>query len=146
MTCGTSTRTPSTMRRENEERSRRPAACGKSPPSLAPKAMPSDRPFLAGRCRRRFALSVLLACWAHGPAAVAAAADQPRSASEGVASKARALTEKLGGSHAGHFLVGMGNDGTNSGDDPAYELGINLDLHYHYLVGLSTEGGWPTWN
>ncbi len=60
--------------------------------------------------------------------------------------KARALTEKLGGSHAGHFLVGMGNDGTNSGDDPAYQLGAMLDLHYHYLVGLSTEGGWPTWN
>jgi len=108
--------------------------------------MPSARPFLAGRCRRHFALAVLLACWAHGPAAVAAGADQPRSASEGVVSKARALTEKLGGSHADHFLVGMGNDGTNSGDDPAYELGINLDLHYHYLVGLSKEGGWPSWN
>jgi hypothetical protein len=40
----------------------------------------------------------------------------------------------------------MGNDGTSSGDDPAYGLGVAPDLHYHYLVGLSTEGGWPTWN
>jgi len=63
-----------------------------------------------------------------------------------LAGKMRAFTEKLGGGHAGHFLIGMGNDGTNSGDDPAYHLGATIDLHYHYLVGLSTEGGWPTWN
>ena len=63
-----------------------------------------------------------------------------------VASKARAFTEKLGPKHAGHFLVGVGNDGTNDGNDDAYKLGVTLDLHYHYMVGLSTEGGWPTWN
>src|SRR5262245_21959242 len=45
-----------------------------------------------------------------------------------------------------NFLVGVANDGTNDGNDPAYNLGVTLDLHYHYLVGLSTEGGWPTWN
>jgi hypothetical protein len=61
-------------------------------------------------------------------------------------SPAMVFTEKLGGGHAGHFLVGMGNDGTNSGNDDAYNLGVTLDLHYHYIVGLSTEGGWPTWN
>jgi len=96
---------------------------------------------------RWFAVCLLLAGWVCGPlAAAVGAADQPKSAPDAVASKARAFTEKLGGSHAGHFLVGMGNDGTNSGDDPAYELGVTLDLHYHYFVGLSTEGGWPTWN
>jgi hypothetical protein len=61
-------------------------------------------------------------------------------------SSAGAFAAALGGSHAGHFLVGMGGDGTNSGDDPAYGLGVTLDLHYQYLVGLSTEGGWTTWN
>jgi hypothetical protein len=61
-------------------------------------------------------------------------------------SKARALTEKLGGAHAGHFLVGMGNDGTASGDDPAYHFDVTLDLHSHYLPGLSTNGGWVTYN
>jgi hypothetical protein len=58
-------------------------------------------------------------------------------------SPARRFASKLG---RDHLLIGMGNDGTNSGDDPAYHLGATLDLHYHYLVGLSTEGGWPTWN
>src|SRR5688572_9700239 len=56
---------------------------------------------------------------------------------------ARAFAQRLGKLH---FLVGVGNDGTNDGNDPAYNLGVTLDLHYHYLVGLSTEGGWPTWN
>jgi hypothetical protein len=60
--------------------------------------------------------------------------------------KRRAFASALGASHAGHFLVGLGNDGTNSGNDPAYSFGVTLDLHDHYLVGLSTEGGWPTWN
>src|SRR5476651_1650014 len=60
--------------------------------------------------------------------------------------KMHSLTGKLGAAHTGHFLIGMGNDGTNSGDDPAYHLGATLDLHYSYLVGLSSEGGWPTWN
>jgi hypothetical protein len=54
-----------------------------------------------------------------------------------------AFAQKLGRSH---FLVGMGNDGTNSGDDPAYHFGPTLDLHDHYLTGLSTSGGWTTWN
>ena len=54
-----------------------------------------------------------------------------------------AFAQGLGRSH---FLVGMGNDGTNSGDDPAYSLGPTIDLHYHYLTGISTEGGWTTWN
>ncbi len=61
-------------------------------------------------------------------------------------SPALAFTKKLGSPHAGHFLIGMGNDGTNDGNDDAYNLGVTLDLHYHYLVGLSSEGGWPTWN
>lgn len=63
-----------------------------------------------------------------------------------IGSPALAFTKKLGGAHTGHFLIGMGNDGTNSGNDDAYNLGVTLDLHYHYLVGISTEGGWPTWN
>ena len=63
-----------------------------------------------------------------------------------VASKARLFTERLGGGHADHFLIGVGNDGTNDGKDDAYTLGVTLDLHYHYLNGISTGGGWVTWN
>jgi len=62
------------------------------------------------------------------------------------ASKARLLSEKLGGAHADHFLIGVGNDGTNSGDDDAYHLGAAVDLHYHYLTGVGSAGGWVTWN
>jgi hypothetical protein len=46
-----------------------------------------------------------------------------------------------------HFLIGMGNDLDNNHDqDGAYTLGVTLDLHYAYLVGLPGEGGWPDWN
>jgi hypothetical protein len=46
-----------------------------------------------------------------------------------------------------HFLVGMGNDLANDhNQDGAYTLGTTLDLHYAYLVGLPTMGGWPDWN
>ncbi len=62
------------------------------------------------------------------------------------ASRAALLTQKLGGSHVGHFLVGMGGDGTNTGNDPAYSMGVPFDMHYHYLTGISTEGGWLSWN
>jgi len=62
------------------------------------------------------------------------------------ASKAKLLTQKLGGGHANHFLVGVGNDGTNNGNDDAYNLGVTLDLHYHYLTGIHSSGGWTTWN
>ena len=36
-----------------------------------------------------------------------------------VASKARAFTAKLWPKHAGHFLIGVGNDGTNDGNGDA---------------------------
>ena len=46
-----------------------------------------------------------------------------------------------------HFLVGMGNDLSNDhNQDGAYTLGVTLDLHYAYLVGLPGQGGWPDWN
>jgi hypothetical protein len=46
-----------------------------------------------------------------------------------------------------HFLVGMGNDLANDHNmDGAYTLGTTLDLHYAYLTGLPTQGGWPDWN
>src|SRR5260370_27136617 len=46
-----------------------------------------------------------------------------------------------------NFLVGMGNDlAANHNQDGAYTLGVTLDLHYAYLVGLPTKGGWPDWN
>lgn len=63
-----------------------------------------------------------------------------------IMTRARAVTERLGGDHAGHFLVGMGSDGTNSGQDPAYSMGVPFDMHYHYLTGISSEGGWLSWN
>jgi hypothetical protein len=41
----------------------------------------------------------------------------------------------------------MGNDLNNNHDmDGAYTLGVTLDVHYAYLVGLMGEGGWPDWN
>lgn len=57
---------------------------------------------------------------------------------------AREAAAKLG---RDHFLIGMGNDLDNDHDkDGAYTLGVTLDLHYAYLVGLPGEGGWPDWN
>jgi hypothetical protein len=59
--------------------------------------------------------------------------------------KAAAVAAKLG--RPARFLVGMGNDLANNHDqDGAYTLGVTLDLHYAYLVGLMGEGGWPDWN
>ncbi len=44
-------------------------------------------------------------------------------------------------------MVGLGNDLANDHDqDGAYTLGTTVDLHYAYLVGLPTMGGWPDWN
>jgi hypothetical protein len=46
-----------------------------------------------------------------------------------------------------NFLIGMGNDLSNDhNQDGAYTLGVTLDLHYAYLVGLAGQGGWPDWN
>ncbi len=46
-----------------------------------------------------------------------------------------------------NFLIGMGNDLDNDhNQDGAYTLGVTLDIHYAYLVGLPGEGGWPDWN
>jgi hypothetical protein len=64
------------------------------------------------------------------------------SAGEG---KAAELARKLG--REPNFFIGMGNDLSNDHDqDGAYTLGVTLDLHYAYLVGLPGEGGWPDWN
>ena len=66
-----------------------------------------------------------------------------RDAPEGT-TRAAALAAKLG---RDHFLVGMGNDLAGDHDqDGAYTLGVSLDLHYAYLVGLPGQGGWPDWN
>jgi hypothetical protein len=73
-------------------------------------------------------------------------ASSPGSPDAAHVSSASGFAAALGAPHSGHFLVGMGADGTNGGDDPAYNLGVTLDLHYQYLVGLSTEGGWTTYN
>src|SRR5436190_4157234 len=55
------------------------------------------------------------------------------------------VARKLG--RAPHFLVGMGNDLNNDHSmDGAYTLGVTLDLHYAYMVGLPGQGGWPDWN
>jgi hypothetical protein len=62
----------------------------------------------------------------------------------GGAGSAAMLATTLRGS--AHFLVGMGNDLANDHTmDGAYTLGVTLDLHYTYLVGLGS-GAWPTWN
>jgi len=55
------------------------------------------------------------------------------------------VARKLG--RTPHFLVGMGNDLDNDhAKDGAYTLGVTLDLHYAYMVGLPGQGGWPDWN
>lgn len=55
------------------------------------------------------------------------------------------VAEKLG--REPNFLFGLGNDLADDHDeDGAYTLGVTLDLHYAYLVGLEGEGGWPDWN
>jgi hypothetical protein len=60
-------------------------------------------------------------------------------------STAAEAARKLG--RAPNFLIGMGNDLAEDHDeDGAYTLGVTLDLHYAYLVGLPGEGGWPDWN
>lgn len=57
---------------------------------------------------------------------------------------AKEAAAKLGKSH---FLIGMGNDlAADHNQDGAYTLGVTLDLHYAYLVGLPGQGGWPDWN
>ena len=60
-------------------------------------------------------------------------------------SGARALAIKLRGKPS--FMIGMGNDlDADHAKDGAYTLGVPIDLHYAYLVGLLGAGGWPDWN
>src|SRR5215510_4138507 len=55
------------------------------------------------------------------------------------------VARKLG--RTPHFLVGMGNDlASDHSMDGAYTLGVTMDLHYAYMVGLPGQGGWPDWN
>ena len=55
------------------------------------------------------------------------------------------VARKLG--RTPHFLIGMGNDlADDHAMDGAYTLGVTMDLHYAYLVGLPGQGGWPDWN
>lgn len=59
-------------------------------------------------------------------------------------SSARTVAQKLGRSH---FLIGLGNDlADDHNQDGAYTLGVTMDLHYAYLVGLQGMGGWTDWN
>jgi len=68
----------------------------------------------------------------------------PDAATTNSGSAAAQLAQKLG---RNHFLIGLGNDLDNDHDkDGAYTLGVALDLHYAYLVGLAGQGGWPDWN
>jgi hypothetical protein len=65
----------------------------------------------------------------------------------GVAGDACSIASVLRGGAPCHFLVGMGNDLADDHNlDGAYTLGTTVDLHYAYLVGLPTMGGWPDWN
>jgi hypothetical protein len=66
------------------------------------------------------------------------------------AGTAAAVARKLG--RAPNFLVGMGNDlagadaGYDHNQDGVYTLGVTMDLHDAYMVGLPGQGGWPDWN
>lgn len=65
-------------------------------------------------------------------------------ATGGGTTSAKAVAQKLG---RDHFLIGLGNDLNNDhNQDGAYTLGVTLDLHYAYMVGLMGENGWPDWN
>src|SRR6185295_5936578 len=76
-----------------------------------------------------------------------AAHDDAGSPPVGLAARQRALAMALRPGMSPHFLFGLGNDLASDHDmDGAYTLGVTMDLHYTYLVGLSTEGGWVTWN
>jgi hypothetical protein len=67
------------------------------------------------------------------------------SGTNGGKSRAADVARKLG--RAPNFLIGMGNDLANDHSmDGAYTLGVTMDIHYAYLVGLPGEGGWPDWN
>jgi hypothetical protein len=62
-------------------------------------------------------------------------------------STACAVAKRIRGTSTCNFLIGMGNDLANDHTmDGAYTLGTTLDLHYAYMVGLPTKGGWPDWN
>ncbi|MEP7051891.1 MAG: hypothetical protein ABJB12_16115 [Pseudomonadota bacterium] len=63
----------------------------------------------------------------------------------GAMSSAAELAMKLRGKS--NFLIGAGNDLNNDhAMDGAYQLGTTVDLHYAYLVGLMSKGGWADWN
>lgn len=46
------------------------------------------------------------------------------------------------------FLLGVGNDldGLPAPSAKSYGLPVAMDLHYVYLTGLDTRGGWTEWN
>ncbi|HET9954881.1 MAG TPA: hypothetical protein VFQ61_10270 [Polyangiaceae bacterium] len=63
----------------------------------------------------------------------------------GAGKKAADIAKRLG--RKPNFLIGMGNDLDNDhSKDGAYTLGVTMDLHYAYMVGLKGLGGWPDWN
>jgi hypothetical protein len=64
----------------------------------------------------------------------------------GGAGSARMFASMLGRTN---FMIGMGNDLDKDGhhdQDGALTLGVTLDLHYVYLVGLMGKYGWTDWN
>ena len=91
---------------------------------------------VARRASVAFLAVVLLACRDRAAEVVPVASE---------VKPASALAVRLRGSN--HFLVGLGSDLEPDHDrDGAFRLGPTLDLHYAYLVGLRTGGGWPDWN
>lgn len=81
---------------------------------------------------------------AAAPRADAGGSTSLDAASAALESAAAQVARKLG---RDHFLIGLGNDLNNDHNkDGAYTLGVSLDLHYAYLVGLLGQGGWPDWN
>jgi hypothetical protein len=101
------------------------------------------------------AMVVKAACWAVTRALVAGVLacavgcresnkkPTSREPSKSVTNEAKALAKRLGRSH---FLIGMGNDLARDHDhDGTYTLGVTLDLHDAYLVGLRGQNGWPDW-
>jgi hypothetical protein len=87
---------------------------------------------------------LLVGCGGGGSSTAADSRSPSPSAPAGLV-RAADVAARLG--RPARFLVGMGNDlDDDHNKDGAYTLGVTLDLHYAYLVGLAGQGGWPDWN
>jgi len=103
---------------------------------------------MTGHARRVIAvaaIAVAIGCSGTGAGGAGGNAGSGTGGTGTASGSAADVARKLG--RTPHFLVGMGNDlNDDHSMDGAYTLGVTLDLHYAYMVGLPGQGGWPDWN